>query len=45
MAVLAAIASIGFWFSFRHLDKAEVALNDLVPGHVVKDFDAKDVKE
>ena len=38
MAVLAATASVGFWFSFRHLDKAEVGLNDLVAGHVVKDF-------
>ena len=34
MAVLAAVAGILFWLSFRHLDAEEDALNQLATGHV-----------
>jgi len=33
MGVLAALAGIGFWFSFRHLDSQEEELNELAVGH------------
>ena len=34
MAVLAFVAGIGFWFSFRHLDAEEEKLNELASGEV-----------
>lgn len=33
-AVISLVASIGFYFSFRHLDREENALNDLASGQV-----------
>ena len=33
MGVLAAVAGIIFWFSFRHLDQQEEALNELAVGN------------
>ena len=37
MGVLAAIAGVVFWFTFRHLDEEEDALNQLQTGHLGKD--------
>ena len=37
MGVLAAVAGIMFWFSFRHLDAEEDALNELDEGQLHSD--------
>lgn len=37
MGVLAALAGIVFWFTFRHLDREEDALNELAEGRVNAD--------
>jgi proton-dependent oligopeptide transporter, POT family len=34
MAVLAAVAGVGFWFTFRHLDAEEEKLNELTTADV-----------
>lgn len=33
-ALIALIASVAFWFTFRGLDAAENSLNALAPGHL-----------
>lgn len=34
MAVLSGVGGVFFWFSFRHLDQEEEALNDIQEGHL-----------
>ena len=41
MGVLAALAGILFWVTFRHLDAEEDALNELAEGRVDVNVDAR----
>ena len=40
MGVLAAVAGVLFWFTFRHLDEEEDALNELAEGRANVGMDA-----
>lgn len=45
VAILSGLATIGFYFSFRHLDSQEDILNELPVGKVTATYSKKELAE